>query len=160
MRPSDLKNPSVTQKRKQSERLPDSPQRWLWWCAFAIVVIFSVTCIGGRQCLWDGLYQAVSILILFPLLVLAGAGSKTTDAKSTAVCKWMGEISYPLYITHFPLMYMQMNWVAEHADAPLWQHITVSAGVFFVSIILAWGLLKIYDTPVREWLKKTLFANK
>ena len=53
-----------------------------------------------------------------------------------------------------------MNWVAEHADTPLWQHITVSAGVFFVSIILAWGLLKIYDTPVREWLKKTLFANK
>lgn len=131
-----------------------------WWCALAIVVIFSVPCIGGRQCLWDGLYQAVCILIVFPLLVLAGAGSVTTDAKSTAVCKWMGEISYPLYITHFPLMYMQMNWVAEHADAPLWQHIAVSTGVFFVAVILAWGLLKIYDTPVREWLKKTLFANK
>ncbi len=131
-----------------------------WWCALAIVVIFSVPCIGGRQCLWDGLYQAVCILIVFPLLVLAGAGSRTTDAKSTAVCKWMGEISYPLYITHFPLMYMQMNWVAEHASAPLWQHITVSIGVFFVAIILAWGLLKIYDTPVREWLKKILFVEK
>lgn len=131
-----------------------------WWCALAIVVIFSVPCIGGRQCLWDGLYQAVCILIVFPLLVLAGAGSVTTDAKSTAVCKWMGEISYPLYITHFPLMYIQMNWVAEHADAPLWQHIAVSTGVFFVAVILAWGLLKIYDIPVREWLKKTLFANK
>ena len=57
-------------------------------------------------------------------------------------------------------MYMQMNWVAEHADAPLWQHITVSTGVFFVAVILAWCLLKIYDTPVREWLKKTLFAKK
>lgn len=131
-----------------------------WWCALAIVVIFSVPCIGGRQCLWDGLYQAVCVLIVFPLLVLAGAGSVTTDAKSTAVCKWMGEISYPLYITHFPLMYIQMNWGAEHADAPLWQHIAVSTGVFFVAVILAWGLLKIYDTPVREWLKKTLFANK
>lgn len=131
-----------------------------WWCALAIVVIFSVPCIGGRQCLWDGLYQAVCILIVFPLLVLAGAGSVTTDAKSTAVCKWMGEISYPLYITHFPLMYIQMNWVAEHADAPLWQHIAVSTGVFFVAVILAWGLLKIYDTPVREWLKKALFAKK
>lgn len=149
---------------RRSERNPSGSPIHLkggfWWCALAIVVIFSVPCIGGRQCLWDGLYQAVCILIVFPLLVLAGAGSVTTDAKSTAVCKWMGEISYPLYITHFPLMYMQMNRVAEHADAPLWQHITVSAGVFFVSIILAWGLLKIYDTPVREWLKKTLFANK
>ena len=88
------------------------------------------------------------------------AGSVTTDARSTAVCKWMGDISYPLYITHFPLMYMQMNWVAEHASAPLWQHIIVSSGVFFVAIILAWGLLKIYDTPVREWLRKALFAKK
>lgn len=127
-----------------------------WWCALAIVVIFSIPCVGGRQCLWDGLYQAVCILIAFPLIVLAGAGSVTTDTKSTAVCKWMGEISYPLYITHFPLMYMQMNWVAEHADAPLWQHVIVSGGVFFVAIILAWGLLKIYDTPVREWLRKAL----
>ena len=99
-------------------------------------------------------------MILFPLLVLAGAGSKTTDAKSTAVCKWMGEISYPLYITHFPLIYMQLNWVAEHPAAPLWQHIIVSVGVFFAAVILAWGLLKIYDTPVREWLKKALFAKK
>ena len=131
-----------------------------WWCALAIVVIFSVPCIGGSQCLWDGLYQAACILIVFPLIVLAGAGSVTTDARSTAVCKWMGDISYPLYITHFPLMYMQMNWVAEHASAPLWQHIIVSSGVFFVAIILAWGLLKIYDTPVREWLRRALFAKK
>lgn len=131
-----------------------------WWCALAVVVIFSIPCIGGRQCLWDGLYQVACILIVFPLLVLAGAGSVTTDVKSTAVCKWMGEISYPLYITHFPLMYMQMNWVAEHTSAPLWQHITVSIGVFFVAIILAWGLLKIYDTPVREWLRRTLFHRK
>lgn len=103
MRPSDLKNPSVTQKRKQSERLPDSPQRWLLVvCAGDSRYLFRSVHRSGRQCLWDGLYQAVCILILFPLLVLAGAGSKTTDAKSTAVCKWMGEISYPLYITHFP----------------------------------------------------------
>ena len=78
---------------------------------------------------------------------------KTTDAKSTAVCKWLGEISYPLYITHFPLIYMQINWAAEHADAPLWQHIVVATGVFFLSIVLARGLLKVYDEPVREWLK-------
>ena len=51
-------------------------------------------------------------------------------------------------------MYMQMNWVAGHGDAPLWQHIAVSAGIFFMAIILAWGLLKAYDEPVREWLKE------
>jgi peptidoglycan/LPS O-acetylase OafA/YrhL len=125
-----------------------------WWCSLAIIVILSIPCIGGKQCIADGLYQALSILILFPLIVLAGAGSKTTDAKSTAVCKWLGNISYPIYITHYPLMYMQMSWVADHQDAPLWQHVSVSAGIFFMSVILAWGLFKAYDEPVREWLKE------
>ena len=130
-----------------------------WWCSLAIIVIMSIPCIGGKQGLPDGIYQALSILILFPLIVLAGAGSKTTDARSTAVCKWLGDISYPIYITHYPLLYMQMNWAAEHADAPLWQHIGVAAGVFFISIALAWGLLKAYDEPVREWLKNHWLKN-
>ena len=125
-----------------------------WWCSLAIVTILAVPCIGGRQGIPDGLFQAISILVLFPLIVLAGAGSRTTDKRSTAICRWLGGISYPIYITHYPLMYMQMNWVAQHADAPLWQHIAVSAGIFFMSVMLAWGLLKAYDEPVREWLKE------
>ena len=110
--------------------------------------------IGGKMGPLDGGYQALCILILFPLIVLAGAGSKTTDAKSTAVCKWLGDISYPIYITHYPLIYMQMDWVSQHPEAPLWQHIAVGAGTVFMAIILAWGLLKAYDLPVREWLKE------
>ena len=92
--------------------------------------------------------------MLFPLIVLAGSGSVTTDKRSAAVCKWLGDISYPLYITHYPIMYMQMNWVAAHYDAPLWMHIAMNIGVVVMSVVLAWGLLKVYDEPVREWLKE------
>ena len=123
-----------------------------WWCSFALVVIFSIPCIGGDYGVPDGIFQAVCILLLFPIIVLTGAGSVTTDAKSTAVCKWLGDISYPIYITHYPIMYMQMGWVADHPDAPLWMHIMVNLGVVFMSVILAWGLLKAYDLPVRQWL--------
>ena len=51
-------------------------------------------------------------------------------------------------------MYMQMNWVAAHHDAPLWMHIAMNAGVVLLSVVLAWGLLKVYDEPVRDWLKE------
>ena len=123
-----------------------------WWCSLVLVAIFSIPCIGGDYGVPDGIFQAVCILLLFPLVVLAGAGSVTTDPKSTAVCKWLGEISYPIYITHYPIMYMQMGWVADHPDAPVWMHVMVNVGVVFMSIILAWGLLKAYDLPVRKWL--------
>ena len=131
-----------------------------WWCSLAIIVIFSVPCIGGETGVPDGLYQAVSILILFPIIVLAGAGSVTTDKKSTAVCKWLGDISYPIYITHYPIMYMQMSWVEDHQDAPLWMHIMVNLGVVVISILLAYGLFKAYDEPVREWLKNHWLKRK
>ena len=123
-----------------------------WWCSLALIVLFSIPCIGGDYGVPDGIYQAVCILLLFPVIVLTGAGSVTTDSKSTAICKWLGDISYPIYITHYPIMYMQMGWVADHPDAPLWMHIMVNFGVVFMSIILAWGLLKAYDLPVRQWL--------
>ena len=131
-----------------------------WWCSLALVVLFSVPCIGGKTGIPDGIYQAVCILLLFPLIVLTGSGSVTKDKRSTAVCKWLGDISYPLYITHYPFMYMQMSWVAEHGDAPLWMHIMMNAGVVFISILLAYGLLKVYDVPVREWLKDHWLKRK
>ena len=141
---------------KRSENNPSGSPIHLrggfWWCSLVLVAIFSIPCIGGTPGVPDGLFQAACILLVFPLVVLAGAGSVTTDPKSTAVCKWLGEISYPIYITHYPIMYMQMGWVADHPDAPLWMHMMVNVGVVFMAIILAWGLLKVYDLPVRRWL--------
>ena len=131
-----------------------------WWCALAIAILLAMPCIGGKMGVADGLYQAACILCIFPLIVLAGAGSKTTDPRSTAVCKWLGDISYPIYITHYPLIYMQMDWVAQHPDAPMWQHIAVGAGVMFMAIVMAWGLLKAYDLPVRQWLTEHWLKRK
>lgn len=123
-----------------------------WWAALAIVVIFSIPCITGKDGIANGLYQAVCILLVFPLLVLIGAGSKTTDPTSTKICRWLGDISYPIYITHYPLIYLQMEFARQCKDAPTWMHIAVSAGVFVLAIILAWGTYKMYDVPVRQWL--------
>ena len=131
-----------------------------WWCGLAIVVLLAMPCIGGKQGVPDGLFQAACILLLFPVIVLAGAGSKTTDKHSTAICKWLGDISYPIYITHYPLIYMQMDWVAKNQDAPLWQHVAVAVGVLFMAIVIAWGLQKAYDEPVRAWLKEHWLKRK
>ena len=131
-----------------------------WWCALAIAALLAMPCVGGKMGVADGLYQAACILCLFPLIVLAGAGSKTTDPRSTAICKWLGDISYPIYITHYPLIYMQMDWVAQHPDAPLWQHIAVGVGVMFMAIVMAWGLHKSYDLPVRQWLTEHWLKRK
>ena len=96
---------------------------------------------------------------MFPIVVLIGAGSKTTDKKSTKWCEFLGKISYPLYITHFPLMYMQMAWVERNINAPVWQHIVLNVGIICVAFGIACACLKLYDEPVRKWLKGKLFAS-
>ncbi|MGN1220609.1 MAG: hypothetical protein ACI4TU_06700 [Candidatus Cryptobacteroides sp.] len=57
-----------------------------WWCSLALIVLFSIPCIGGKTGVPDGIYQAISILFIFPIIVLAGSGSVTTGKKSTAGC--------------------------------------------------------------------------
>lgn len=45
------------------------------------------------------------------------------------------------------------------ADAPLEQHIFVGVATFLLALGLAYASLKLYDIPVREWLKEK-FLNK
>lgn len=126
-----------------------------WWCSAAVAAVLVAPYVGDGSRPWvDGLYNAVSILVVFPLIVAMGAGSRVTDGRSMAVCKFLGEISYPLYITHYPLIYVQMSWAARHADAPAGTHVWVAAGLFAVALGVAYASLRLYDVPVREWLKE------
>lgn len=129
-----------------------------WWASLLLVVLFAVPQIGGKSCVADGLYQVFAIVVMFPVIVLIGAGSKTTDKRSAKWCETLGNLSYPLYITHFPLMYMQMAWVSSHKDSSVWHHVVLNLGILLVAIGIAWAFLKLYDEPVRAWLKKKLYA--
>ena len=134
-----------------------------WWCSLMIVVLFCMPWMGlgteGESRWTNGLYEAICILVCFPFIVAMGAGSSVIGAKSSAINKFLGEISYPIYITHYPLIYMQMSWVDSHKDAPLGTHIFVSVCIFVLAILVAYGAYRLYDLPVREWLKKKWFKE-
>ena len=134
-----------------------------WWCSLMIVMLFCMPWMGlgteGEARWTNGLYEAFCILICFPLIVAMGAGSSVTGSKSSAINRFLGEISYPIYITHYPLIYMQMSWVDSHKDAPLGTHIFVAVSIFVLAILVAYGAYKLYDLPVREWLKKKWFKT-
>lgn len=81
-----------------------------------------------------------------------GASGKTTDKQSTAICKFLGDISYPLYAIHYPIMYVFYSWLIEKQLYTLEDTWPVAAVVYFGSIALAYLCLKLYDEPVRRWL--------
>lgn len=131
------------------------------WCSLAVAATLVMPHIGGQTHQWlNGLYCAVVILLVYPAIVAAGAGSQLRGRRTTAVCKFLGMISYPLYITHYPMIYVQMNWAARHADAPLGTHIWVAVSIFIASIAVAYASVKVYDLPIRAWLSDRFIHRK
>ena len=125
-----------------------------WWCALAIVAVAAIPRIGGAAHIWaNGIYDALCVLLVFPLVVWLGASGQTTDALSTRVCNFLGDISYPLYIVHYPFIYTYYAWVKNN-NLAFSQTIPQALTLVFGCIALAWLCLKFYDMPVRRWLQK------
>ena len=125
-----------------------------------LIAVLCVPLVGGQNGLPDGIYQLVCILVFFPLILAMGAGSTLTGNRSLAVCRFLGNISYPLYITHYPLIYMQTSWKLRYPDAPVGTHIMVGISTLAIALFIAWGAYKLYDAPVREWLTQNWARKK
>ena len=108
----------------------------------------------------NGIFEAACILVLIPTIVAIGAGSTVSGKRSMRVCKFLGDISYPLYITHLPLIYVQLAWMSNNPEATTGEAIVVAVSVFVMAIALAYAALKLFDMPVREWLTEHWLKKK
>ncbi len=129
-----------------------------WVCSGLIAFILAVPRIGGPDHVWmNGLYEALCIIVLFPLIVALGAGGSLQGKYSTRICRFLGDISYPVYITHYPLIYLYTAWVGEN-HLSLAQSYPVTLLVFVGIFVLAYACLKLYDEPARKWLRRRFLA--
>jgi peptidoglycan/LPS O-acetylase OafA/YrhL len=132
-----------------------------WICSLLIIAILSVPRIGGSEHLWmNGVYESISVMVLFPLIISIGAGGHIKNKRAINVCKFLGGISYPLYITHYPLIYIYTAWVTKN-NIPLgWHGLTTGLLLLIVSIAIAYVSLKLYDEPARNWLKRRFLVKR
>ena len=125
-----------------------------WTSAALLLIIFHVPYIYSDGALsLNGMFEAACIIAVFPLVVWYAASGKTTDIASTRICRFLGDISYPLYIVHYPLMYAFYMWLIKTRQYTLYETWPAALAVVTASIILAWLCLKLYDMPVRKWLR-------
>ena len=125
------------------------------WCALLIIGMTTLPRLGGSTQMWlNGLYEAAVIILLFPLILSIGAGSEIKNKKVKSICKFLGFISYPLYITHIMFIYMLYTFKGHNPDAPASTVICLCIGLYIAAICTAYAALKLYDMPVREWLKR------
>jgi peptidoglycan/LPS O-acetylase OafA/YrhL len=106
---------------------------------------------------WNGFYEAACIIIMFPVIIAAGAGGQISG-RWAKLCKFSGDISYPIYITHYPFIYIYTFWIIKEKPAPS-TIVPIAFGLFIFFILLAYAALKLYDEPVRTWLKRKLMKG-
>ena len=130
-------------------------------CSFILICILCCPRIGGISMI-NSVYESIAIIIIFPIIVMMGAGSEITNEKLKMLNKFLGEISYPIYITHYPLIYLHITWFKNNeAKIKIFHKIISTIEIILYSIIVSYGWLKIYDEPVRKWLtEKFLYKKK
>ncbi|MEC7257755.1 MAG: acyltransferase family protein, partial [Pseudomonadota bacterium] len=77
------------------------------------------------------------------LLILAGPGTPTGWVLTRRPMLWIGWISYPFYLVHWPIIQIMKDAIP---DAALWSR---WAG-FAVAIALAWAIWRFVETPIRS----------
>lgn len=78
--------------------------------------------IGSSEHIWmNGLYEAFCIIIVFSLIVYIGASGVVHSQREDKICKFLGNLSYPLYMTHYVLVYFYVAWVSNQSGITLWQ---------------------------------------
>ena len=131
-----------------------------WICTLVMIALFAVPYLEGTESICtNGIYEAFCIIIDFPILLWIGASGTTTDKKSTQICKFLGDISYPIYVIHYPFMYLFYAWLIKNQLFTLGETWQVALCVYAWNILFAYLCLKLYDEPVRKYLAKR-FLNK
>jgi peptidoglycan/LPS O-acetylase OafA/YrhL len=115
-----------------------------FWPAAMLVLTFFP---GGHAQEW--VYDMFCVLLLYPVILLAGAGARLPGPASR-VALLLGELSYAIYATHFPLY-------IENA-APYLQNLHGAALVLAITLAVAmvmatsWLINHFYEKPIRRFL--------
>lgn len=99
----------------------------------------------------------VIVILYFPFLVALGAGA--TQRKSfSKICKLSGELSYPLYMVHYPFLWLFLSYVEKLKPTMTQMQviipICVALLIGFAYFVMVW-----VDIPIRKYLKRQTLSS-
>src|ERR1700761_85475 len=84
--------------------------------------------------------EVIVIVVVFPLIIALGAGASVTP-RIERLCRFSGDMSYPLYMTHYGMMWIWGDYAAKHhliMSTTLWTEIAIGVSI---TVAFAWIVL-------------------
>ncbi len=106
---------------------------------------------------WNWLVDPLLVVFYFPLIVSLGAGASLAG-RHHKINKFSGDISYPLYMTHYPFMWIFANYVV--AEEPGMAQLSWVIPVCVILLIgFSYLVFKFLDFPIRHYFTAKLKAG-
>lgn len=103
---------------------------------------------------YNWLIEPILVLFYFPLLVALGAGTKLSPSFKR-ITKLSGDISYPLYMTHYPFVWVFLTYVLTVKPPMSLLAIVIPVSVIAL-LILAYLIMLFVDQPIRKYFTNAL----
>jgi peptidoglycan/LPS O-acetylase OafA/YrhL len=104
------------------------------------------------------LAELLVVTIWFPLLIALGAGAQP-GKYARRLCKFSGNLSYPLYMTHYAVIWVFSNYFNKYKPALVPNVALIIIIALPILIGFAWLAMVLYDIPVRRYLSKVRSKN-
>jgi len=123
--------------------------------SLALISIFTAPNLGG----FTSLCEALCVIGVFPIILCLGSGQGRVDGAMGRFCRLTGRLSYPLYMSHYPAIYVYDHWLNQRhpSDALIW---LVSVALYVGLVVMAWLITKYYDEPLRAYLGRKLALSE
>ena len=119
--------------------------------AVLLVAILSVP----NRFAWNPWFNLFVLGFAFPMLVALAAAPGPAKGHGARLCKLAGDLSYPVYVLHYPIYVLIGGLGLGMAGIPGHAPWIGMAGAAIV-IAAAWVALKVYDEPLRRRLISTV----
>jgi len=103
------------------------------------------------------LYDVVCVIVLFPLLILAGTQSEPSSPKVLRSFLLAGSLSYALYAIHTPVLHFGHVLGDAHPELP---YKLLMLPFFALACIAAFAADQLYDRPVRRAIAARLSEGR